>query len=248
MKLTSSIAVLGNANLTAYLTGIFDPTIKDTDKLDKDGRRWYHCTDRSCVSCQISPQSCEVHADCLKVFIRNCTAHDALDRLWVARVWRRQFWVGMRVPRPNWRTDSSLGSEVLTLLDYAERCGLPQLKALPLELVSLIHTLLGQHVFLRYINIVHIASQLAIAPSQPLQSVSLSTVSSWERGGMPKFAAGRVDDLPPVIRLTLDANGLRALERLPERPTFEPRRFNDLGFIVDEQTRFADVVAHFKVP
>ncbi len=64
---------------------------------------------------------------------------------------------------------------------------------------------------------------------------------------MPKFAAGRVDDLPPVIRLTLDANGLRALERLPERPTFAPRRFNNLGFIVDEQTRFADIVAHFKV-
>ncbi len=254
MKLMNPIAVLGNASLTGFFTGIFEPAyptgVQPPNKpKTNNGRTWHHCMAAECVPCEVSPQSCVVHKDCLQVFIRNCTTHDALDRLWVARVWRRQLWVGMHVPELNLlRTDKILGSEVPTLLDYAERRGLPQLKVLPLELVGIIHKLLQGHLFWRYLAIVHMTRQFSIAPSQPLQSFPLRTVASWERGGMPKLAAGRLDDLPPTICLTLDVDGLRAFERLPERPTFEPRRFNDLAFIVDEQTRHADTVAHFKVP
>ncbi|KAK4041089.1 hypothetical protein C8A01DRAFT_34823 [Parachaetomium inaequale] len=175
--------------------------------------------------------------------MRNCTAHDALDRLWLARLWRRKPWTGPPVPPLDLREDSPA---ISTFLRCAARCGLPRLTTLPLELVEIIQPLSKPHFFWRYVAAIDLAARLSAGPSRPLQSVPLATVISWERGCAPVCGEERGDDSRPIIRLTVDCEGLRKIERLPGRPSYDPRRFDDVAFVVEEQRYFAAAVAHFK--
>ncbi|KAK3897145.1 hypothetical protein C8A05DRAFT_20026, partial [Staphylotrichum tortipilum] len=206
------------------------------------------CRAATCMACEGSPCTCSVHIECLQVVIRHCSAHDALDRLWLVCAWRRQLWTGALIPPLGLTRDSILGSDMSTLLECAERCGLRQLKVLPVELLRDIQTLSRPHLLWRYITAVNMAKQLSIAPSYPLQSFPLGAVASWQRGSAPRLAVdGRWHDLPPVVRLTIDMNGLKALDRLSEPPVYQSRRFDGLLFITDIQSRFSDTTTHFKV-
>ena len=176
--------------------------------------------------------------------MRKCAAHDALDRLWLARLWGRQPWADPPVP-PLGLTGNS--PAISTFLRCAVRCGLPGLTTLPLELLEIIQSLSKPHYIWRYVVALDLATRLSAEPSRPLQSFPLATVASWERGCAPVCGEEQGDASRPMIRLTIDCEGLRKIERLPGRPSYDPRRFDDLAFVVEEQRYFAAAVAHFKV-
>lgn len=182
--------------------------------------------------------------------MRSCTARDALDRLWLARLWGHRPWRRIAFPTATLRrtTSSPLVCSPSALLHCAERCGLSGLRALPVEILSIIEAFSRPHFFWRCVATVDVATQLSAGPSQPLQSFLLSNVVSWDRGTRPVIAAEGLDTcIPPIIRLTLDRRGLKKLERLPERPPYEQRRFDDSVFVIESQSHFSSTVAHFKV-
>ncbi|KAK3902516.1 hypothetical protein C8A05DRAFT_15426 [Staphylotrichum tortipilum] len=247
------VVLLGNANSTSYFVGIIESTQKT--QLTRDAPQWHFCRAATCMACEEgSSHTCSVHAECLQVVIRRCIARDALDRLWLACAWRRQVWTGALVPPlglglglTSDNRDSILGSDLSTLLDFAQRSGLRQLKVLPIEILRGIQILSRPHLFWRYITAVNLAKQLSMAPSYPMWSFPLGAVASWERGSTPRLAVdGRWHDLPPIVRLTIDVNGFKALDRLSEPPTYQSCRFDELLFITDTQSRLADITAHFK--
>jgi hypothetical protein len=105
------------------------------------------------------------------------------------------------------------------------------------------------HLFWRYVFACDLALRLCRAQSQALSIIPLDGVVSWVRGAAPELALdGSLGRLPPIIRLTLDHDGLKKLERLPERPWFRPRQFDDQVFIVGEEDSFGwTTSAKFKV-
>ncbi|KAL2162480.1 hypothetical protein VTH06DRAFT_7394 [Thermothelomyces fergusii] len=213
------IALLGNANSTGYLTGVPGPAARG-----EHGR------------------------DCLQLFLRNCPARDALDRLWLARVWARQPWSGIPVPPLRLVHDPPAVSRTQVLFDYAARCGLEQLKVLPLELLQMVQALSWPHIFWRYMAALDVATYLSAGPSWPLRSLPLSKIISWERGSKPRLTAAEVgaDDHPSVIRLAIDTGGLKTFERLFELPPYQQLQFDNMVFLVVEQSSVANAVALFK--
>ncbi|KAL2185636.1 hypothetical protein L209DRAFT_455002 [Thermothelomyces heterothallicus CBS 203.75] len=180
--------------------------------------------------------------------MRNCTADDALDRLWQACVWRRLPWTGSRVcdtpmlPRPVWRFADAF-------LRCAERCGLPRLDGLPqLVIEAIMESLPQHHYFWRCVTALDMARRLSSVRAQPLLIVQLSRLLSWERGTPPKVASEEeaVANLPPFVRLTIDVDGLCKVERLKERPRFSRRRFDDRTFVIERIDDLGVSLAMFK--
>lgn len=229
--------MIGNASFTAFEIGVpGEPAVK------------HYCEEVSCSACNDWRRACTVHPDCLQLFMRSCTARDALDRLWLARMWQRLPWTGISFPTRRLASNLPLACDLSVLLRCAERCGLWKLKTLPVELLIDIEEFSRPHFFWRCVASVDLATQLSAGISQPLQSFLLNSVISWDRGNAPVVAAEGMDDpIAPIIRLTVDSGGLRKLERLAERPPYKQRRFDESVFIVENQSHFGSTVAHFKV-
>jgi hypothetical protein len=103
--------------------------------------------------------------------------------------------------------------------------------------------------FWSYIAALDLAKRHSNAISQPLRIFRLSRVLSWERGTFPQLAAPgqSTGGLPSVIRLTIDDDGLKKIERLIERPKFCGKRFDNQAFVVEEESRFGVAIAQLKV-
>jgi hypothetical protein len=163
-------------------------------------------------------------------------------------MWQRVPWTGISFPTRRLASNLPLACDLSALLGCADRYGLTQLRTLPVELLITIEEFSRPHLFWRCVASVDLATQLSAGTSLPLQSFRLSSVVSWDRGNAPVIAAKGGDDFTaPIIRLTIDSGGLRKLERLPERPPYEQRRFDESVFIVESQSHFGSTVAHFKV-
>jgi hypothetical protein len=181
--------------------------------------------------------------------MRNCTAADPLDRFWQASIWGRVPWSGARVPalrlslRPVWHF-------LDTFIYCTERCGL-HLGHLPQVVVgSILECLPRQEYFWRYLTAIDLARRLSATAPQPLRIVPLNRLVSWERGAPPQVASEEsvdLDSLAPVIRLTMDLDGLKKVERLSSRPQFKHQRFDDHLFLVEREAAFGVTIAYFKV-
>jgi hypothetical protein len=87
---------------------------------------------------------------------------------------------------------------------------------------------------------VDLAKRLSIGRSEPLRIVPLSEIVSWERGGLPTLAAENASTaLPRIIRLTIDLDGLKKIERLSEVPPFGRERYDDRVFVLRRRTTLA---------
>jgi hypothetical protein len=183
--------------------------------------------------------------------MRHCSAPDPLDRLWHSCAWRRVPWTGAGVPpfrlskRPVWHFVDGLALAV-------ELCGLRGRAALPDIVAANILERLDldrDSYFWGYIAALDLAKRHSSATSQPLRIFRLSRVLSWERGTFPQLVASDQsrEPLPSVIRLTIDNDGLLKIERLTERPKFCRERFDNLAFVVEEESRFGVAIAQLKV-
>ncbi|KAK4155272.1 hypothetical protein C8A00DRAFT_42075 [Chaetomidium leptoderma] len=104
------------------------------------------------------------------------------------------------------------------------------------------------HYVWRCIAALDLAQRLSVSPSEPWKTVELSQVVSWERGTPPEIATREaVGSLPSLLRLTLDLDGLKKVERLTERPQFSRRRFDNEAFVLEQEDQLgATTIAHFK--
>ncbi|OIW25949.1 hypothetical protein CONLIGDRAFT_513196 [Coniochaeta ligniaria NRRL 30616] len=239
------IVLIGNLESTAFSVGVPVPAYH---ALSMDGNayvvvgRWKLCNLMSCRRCDDPPDAVTFHLDCLKLFMRNCTGRDALDKLWLAVIWRKAL-AGVEVEPLRLPTSPTSLSSAFAFV--AGNCNLPQIKKLPQEVRDTIQELSEPHPLLRYMVVLESAWRLSTSSSEPLGSLPLRQVSSWTRGSSTELV-GEATVPMPIIRCTIDSIGLRKIERLAARPRFEETRYDNMVFIVEHEDRFRDAVVQFK--
>ena len=157
-----------------------------------------------------------------------------LDRLWTLALWRKP-WAG--APRIFLPQQPIIFSE--SVATVARKFGLPGLaRKLPAEIVLMIHGYSEPAALWRLGAALDLAAELnSTTPTTTVDGVvshSLRRVVSWQRGSVPMLA--REQRPLPIIRLTIDAHGIKSIERLPdEEPPPSRARFDHLAFIIEHQ-------------
>lgn len=125
----------------------------------------------------------------------------------------------------------------------ATACSLPQLTAVPAEILHLIGEYAQPSPLDRYRAVIDLAADLNSQEQSRQQSLSLSEIASWERGG---HAA--VNKSPhPIVRFTIDCWGLKRIERLADNPPFAGKRSDTEVYIIETLERLRDVAVQFQV-
>lgn len=170
------------------------------------------CWRFNCWRCRQSNEGVAIHTDCFGLFMKECRAEDALDRLWAAVVSRRP-WRG--APDLRLGRDASLDMELVCA--KAEEYGFPCFKLLPSELVRMVYAYSSLATFWRYVTIVGLARELGTAPTES-GSLPLCSVSAWTRGRERPALLPLPPERLSSIRLAIDWHGVKQVERLSSIP------------------------------
>ncbi|KAM7198712.1 hypothetical protein V8F20_006027 [Naviculisporaceae sp. PSN 640] len=197
-----------------------------------------------------------VHQECFRIYI-----HDAAPRLGKYRLIgpeSRLYTAGLfRSPWPRAPPLSLTGASEMSyavLSQVASRCGLSQLAECPAELVEMIHQYSPHSPFWRAISALTLAERVGTTVPEPLV-VPFHEIDSWERGGkLTRWQPPRnlqssstsSRSRPPVVRLTIDAEGIRRIELLWGEPRYTSQRTDRLAFVVEELATFKGIDAHFE--
>ncbi|KAH6988524.1 hypothetical protein EDB80DRAFT_782172 [Ilyonectria destructans] len=173
------------------------------------------------------PKSVNIHTDCFDLFMKECTSHDKLDRLYTLANWTRP-----------WSAVSSLHLDPQTNIPrgislVAKFKDMQHIASVPLEIALLIHDYSRLEMIWRYASLLDRLEMFSKADTQ-LRSLSLREISMWERGGLPTVLADRCRG---VIRLTIDSQGLNKIELLRQRPNHQAGSSNALAYVVEPERR-----------
>lgn len=98
----------------------------------------------------------------------------------------------------------------------------------------------------RCASVLQLVDYMSATKPQPLVTVPLGDLLSWERGGkFERLVGSRVR--PPTLRLTIDYAGISKIERLSEMPTYAGECTSRLAFIVQDEPSISQVMVQFKV-
>ncbi|KAE8442169.1 hypothetical protein EG329_003757 [Mollisiaceae sp. DMI_Dod_QoI] len=189
------------------------------------------CRYPDCKRCATSPEASSMHAECFEIFTRDWTLGKALNLLWIATAWRNP-WRGA----PDLRLHSKINIALSNLPATEKHC-IPQLSLLPPELIRVI-----QKYSERCILALDLVYRLSAVASNDLVSVPLRGLSTWQRGDWPIAAVAPAGH---IIRLTIDCHGIKKIERLSKYPPCTGSRFDNMAFVIQEESHFDDVVAWF---
>ncbi|KAL6797649.1 hypothetical protein GGI42DRAFT_361720 [Trichoderma sp. SZMC 28013] len=169
------------------------------------------CDADDCRDCAASPEAAAVHYDCYEILMHECLVDDrqALHRrLLFLASWRKPWREAKPLFLPNRVDKHTLGA-------VAEMFGLPQLCGLP-----------------RSISALRVATYVSDMRDESQQSevVALRHVISWERGGKLDKSDSRT--LAPIIRLTIDSDGISRVERLSSHPRYLRGNYTHTAYIV----------------
>ncbi|KAK1244955.1 hypothetical protein MKX08_004584 [Trichoderma sp. CBMAI-0020] len=202
----------------------------------------YDAGDRFCrkPSCSQSddgaPDAATLHVDCYHLFRQRCKAGHPLHRLWLTAAWRRP-WHG--APSLRLAPDADANK---TMQLAATACSLPQLTALPAEILHIIGEYAQPSPLSRYRAVIDLASDWdgrALGWQPPLP---LSKIASWDRDGHAVVENG----LSPIVKITIDCWGLKRIERLTDDPELAGNRSDTEVYIIETQHRLRDVMVHFQ--
>ncbi|OTA07815.1 hypothetical protein A9Z42_0087290 [Trichoderma parareesei] len=183
---------------------------------------------RECPACATSSEAVALHHDCYEILTQMCRLEDEqllLRRLLHVASWRKP-WRGARplllpsnIDKP--RLDA-----------VARHLGLQKLAALPAELADMIHHHSADALLWRGISAWRVAEHLASMRDDARQSqvMWLREILRWERGG--ELVTGRPQALPPIVRLTIDSDGIDCVERLSGQPPYLPGSHKRMAYIV----------------
>ncbi|KAL7938370.1 hypothetical protein V8C35DRAFT_330312 [Trichoderma chlorosporum] len=183
-----------------------------------------------CEECEASLEAAAFHRECYEIFMHKCPGvkrQILLRRLLVLASARRPWREAQPLFLPS-RVDNS------TLDAVARLFGLPQLCGLPAELLEMIHGYSAHASFWRAISALRIAAHVSETKDElPLsQGAALRHVASWERGGQLDLDQSESQTLPPIVRLTMDSDGISRVERLPSHPRYLRKSFTHTAYIV----------------
>ncbi|KAI1502077.1 hypothetical protein F5X99DRAFT_380534 [Biscogniauxia marginata] len=197
------------------------------------------CRYPDCKKCAASPEFIPVHYECFEIFRKRCSIEGsgALYRLWTIIAWKNPW---RRAPPVYLENDRLLDLESFKTI--AQMCGLSQLCEFPPELLWIVQGY-SQHASLwRATSALRLATFVSVTDSEPLITMPLDDVSSWKRGEKPECVSSRLG----VIRLTIDCDGIKRVERLSCCPAYAGESNNRFAFIVEEGKSHSGLVARFK--
>ncbi|KAJ4003793.1 hypothetical protein NW752_011916 [Fusarium irregulare] len=194
------------------------------------------CWSANCFRCKAGSEVVGLHTLCLAIFQKNCKIDRALDRLWTT-VGQSNTWKGA----PVLRLDRQPTLAVDLVREKAEVYGIPMLGELPAELIHSIHRYSKHATFwhcIAALSLTREISQLQPGINPPITDVPLREVLAWTRGN--SFVE-LFKECPPYALLTLDSRGICKIDKLQERPPYQPRRSDKQAFVVLHQDEFQDV-------
>ena len=116
------------------------------------------------------------------------------------------------------------------LKQATESLGLPDLFDLPAELLDQIHDNSKGYFFWRCVSALKLALDESEDLDDTLAVLRLDSIVSWERHGPLEMALGAT--LPPIIRITMDVDGISKVERLPTVPSYDGECHKHFAYIV----------------
>lgn len=111
-----------------------------------------------------------------------------------------------------------------------ETIGLPHLSKLPVELLHTVCDYSNESLLWRYISAINLAADASTVKDELVSSIQLTAIRSWERHGEL-----RLDDpatLPLIMRITMDTDGIRRVERLETVPEYDGECHKHYAYIV----------------
>ncbi|KAI1873757.1 uncharacterized protein JN550_003026 [Neoarthrinium moseri] len=202
------------------------------------------CWDRNCWRCPLSSEVIAIHSDCFRIFSQEVKADDALERLWVAAVSRSSWRMA-----PSLRLEQDTNVDVDLVYEKAAIQGVPRLRLLSPELVQMVRDHSKPATFWRYISVLSFSRELAAASSDRSlpTSIPLQNFAAWARGREAVLLEPPGE--PPVIRLTIDAHGIKEVERLPRRRSYHPWRSDKMVYMIEEASSLGDYnTLYLKLP
>lgn len=187
-----------------------------------------------------SLENATIHTDCFNLFRQSCKDDYAVHRLLLAAVWRSP-WEGAP------KFELAAAPDVAGLIRLAAKAGnLPQLESMPMELKCMVWQELSAQpsTITRFQSVISLAANSSRQDFCQEASISISRVASWERGEGP---ANEEEDLPPVVRITIDCQGVKRIERLAQKPDLISQQSDTELYIVENQEILADVEVQFQV-
>lgn len=105
----------------------------------------------------------------------------------------------------------------------------------------------SQHSLLwRCIPALRLATHISVTAPEPLLTLPLCDLHSWERNGMLRLVTTSQSPLP-TLRLTVDSGGISKVERLLDRPQYVGECSSRSAFIIVQDDSASGVVAQLKV-
>ncbi|KAL7932360.1 hypothetical protein V8C35DRAFT_308166 [Trichoderma chlorosporum] len=202
-------------------------------------RRSFFNWDRFDVTYEEEPESATIHTDCFNLFRRSCTDEQAIHRLLLAAVWRSP-WAGAA------KFEVATTYDVTGLIQLAAKaCDMPRLETMPTELKGLVwQELITQpSTVTRYHSVMSLAADSSRQDFNQQATVPIGNVGPWERGQAP---ANEEQDLAPFIRITIDSQGLKRIERLAQRPELISQASDTELYIVENQADLESIKVQFQ--
>lgn len=197
------------------------------------------CRIPSCKHCALAPESVAFHFQCFKTFIKEygMSLPQVINYLWTIachrRPWSQTPALGLapcRQLNQNWVARISHDSE------------LAGLRSIPEELLDIIRQFSPHSHLWRFVAL------LALTPrpisTLPPHTLALASIDSWRRGDREVVCEG---DKRPIIKITIDSNGIHAIERLPGLPKVNLESSRHRVYIVEESASLAGVQACVQV-
>lgn len=134
-----------------------------------------------------------------------------------------------------------------TLTTISGFCGLPRLRTLPAELLEMIQQYYRHSLLWRCISALQLADCVSATEPEPLLTVPLRSILSWERGDAELKLATGFPRPPRTLRLTIDSAGISKVERLAGPPMYAGDYSSRSAFIIQDKASIFKVVAQLKV-
>ncbi|KAK3386356.1 hypothetical protein B0T20DRAFT_111450 [Sordaria brevicollis] len=187
------------------------------------------------------------HHDCYATFLHASSLSPELarERLWLASVAR------CPGPRPYYykvTTPTIFDMSEVAIREVARAYGMPELAACPTELIKLIHEHCSPGAFLwRAILAYTLALELELLSEQPFTEIPLVDIIKWKRGD-PLLPSDLkhvcpTDTADSVMRIIFDNRGIKEIQRLSHRPTFNGVWSDDLGYVVEDISTLREFTA-----
>ncbi|KAF5647564.1 uncharacterized protein FTJAE_1620 [Fusarium tjaetaba] len=166
----------------------------------------------------------------------------ALERIWVASCWKFPWLHDPVQLTPRLSLDDTTKASVRA--STARAFGIPELATLPPEVLQMIKSFAPHHSLWKFSSIQNVAESMSSSGTD-IESYPLASIKSWQRG---QPVVCDKDDLKNfVLRLTVDRDGLKQIEKLESWPEYSQVRSNAFAYLFVVPFRATKAHVDFKL-